>query len=359
MPQLKRVQINGFKSIKELDLELRNLNVLIGPNGAGKSNFIQSFDFLRNIVNRNLQRHVTNIGGANNLLFKGVKNTKKLFMYYDFNPNYYEITLEPNAVGGLSFYTEFVGYRSPDYDNPYWTGLTGEELGESSLYSSNERIARYVRANLEAWKIYHFHDTSPESPVKQTQPTTNFAELDQRAGNIAAFLYHLQQVNSGSYLRIVENIRIALPFFLDFYLQPSDSKGLHIRLQWRQVGTGDIYDVSVLSDGSIRYICLTTLLLQPNLPSLILIDEAELGLHPAAIIYLAAMLRKAATKTQIIVSTQSPSLVSEFEPEDVIVVDSSNEGTEFSRLDSGELKNWLENYTLGEIWNKNLIGGNP
>jgi predicted ATPase len=113
------------------------------------------------------------------------------------------------------------------------------------------------------------------------------------------------------------------------------------------------------SDGTIRFICLTTALLQPNLPSTVIIDEPELGLHPYAIEILAELINAASQKTQVIISTQSPALVDYFEPEDIIVVNRENGASTFRRLDADRLSSWLEDYSLGELWRKNVISGGP
>jgi len=109
------------------------------------------------------------------------------------------------------------------------------------------------------------------------------------------------------------------------------------------------FDVSSLSDGTLRFICLATLLLQPTQkrPSPIILDEPELGLHPYAIAMWASMVKAAATETQIIISTQSPLLLDHFEPEDILVTELEDGATTLTRLQSSELEAWLEDYSLG------------
>jgi predicted ATPase len=118
----------------------------------------------------------------------------------------------------------------------------------------------------------------------------------------------------------------------------------------------------VLSDGTLRFICLTTLLLQPKslLPDTLLIDEPELGLHPFAINLLADMLQEAAESKQVIVSTQSVELLNAFQPEDVVVVQREEDASVFKRLDKAALSDWLaDDYSLGELWKRNILGGRP
>jgi len=132
-----------------------------------------------------------------------------------------------------------------------------------------------------------------------------------------------------------------------------------IRLRWKHRGSDDTFDASDFSDGTLRFICLTTLLLQPRLPTIILLDEPELGLHPYALHLLAGMMRAASANTQIIASTQSVTLANQFSCEDLIIVDRVNDASQFRRLDEQELADWLDEYSIGELWEKNIIGGAP
>jgi predicted ATPase len=114
-----------------------------------------------------------------------------------------------------------------------------------------------------------------------------------------------------------------------------------------------------LSDGSIRFICLAAALLQPNPPSTIIIDEPELGLHPAAIVILAELIQVAAKGTQVIVATQSPALIDQFGIDDIIVANRRNGASAFQRLKEKDFTEWLKDYSVGELWAKNVIAGGP
>jgi len=134
-----------------------------------------------------------------------------------------------------------------------------------------------------------------------------------------------------------------------------------IRLEWSHLGTDAYFDASSISDGTLRFIALATLFLQPRRfrPSVILVDEPELGMHPYAITLLASLMKLASVNTQVIVATQSSLLLDHFEPEDVLVADRVHGGTRLTRLDSAELESWLEEYSLGQLWEKNELGGRP
>jgi predicted ATPase len=368
--ELERITVTGYKSIRELDLELRSLNVLIGANGSGKSNFISLFRLLNEILEKRLQRYSGSIG-ADNLLYYGRKVTSHINIELSFKtdrPNMvseYEISLIPSS-NKLIFGDEFVGFHDRNSDDvaPALIGI-GSGNGETNLFDVSgpyEATAEHVRSALQSWKIYHFHDTSSSSKMKQGQSINDNQQLQGDASNIAAFLYLLQEKYPHNYKQIVRTIKRVTPFFDNFVLRPDPLNEKNILLQWKDVNSDNLFDASTLSDGTLRFVCLATLLLQPELPSVILIDEPELGLHPYAINILAGLLRSAATKTQVIVSTQSVPLVNQFEATDILVVDREEGQSTFKHVDEAELQEWMTEYSsygLGDLWEKNILGGRP
>ena len=179
--------------------------------------------------------------------------------------------------------------------------------------------------------------------------------------NLAPFLYLLKTTQPPSYNLIRRTIQLVAPFFDDFVLEPPRLNPDKLRLEWKHKGTDKYFDASSLSDGTLRFMALATLFLQPIQfrPSVVLVDEPELGLHPYAITVLSSMVKQIASQTQVILSTQSPLLLDNFAPEDVLVADRVDEATAFTRLSSTTLTGWLENYSLGQLWEKNEIGGRP
>lgn len=172
-------------------------------------------------------------------------------------------------------------------------------------------------------------------------------------------LHALLHTQKDYYERIVKTIQLVIPFFKDFVLRPDSINSDIIRLEWQDKYSDKTFTATALSDGSLRFICMATLLLQHTLPKLIILDEPELGLHPSAIVVLAGLLKKASTRSQVIVSTQSVNLVNEFEAENIIVAETRNGASNFKRLDPEKLQDWLNEYSLGDIWEKNIIGGMP
>lgn len=231
---------------------------------------------------------------------------------------------------------------------------------ESNFKHDKSGQAYYVNPLLCEFEVYHFHDTSDRSPMKGNANIDDNITLNKNGANIASFLYYLKEKHPKHYARIEKTIASVSPFFGGFNLLPNRLNEKLIQLEWKQKGATDTYfNAYQLSDGTLRFICLATLLLQPNPPKTIIIDEPELGLHPLAIHKVAALIKKAAVNSQVIISTQSVGLVNNFEPENIVVVNRKENATEFKRLNTEELTNWLEDYSLGEIWEKNIIGGQP
>jgi predicted ATPase len=219
-------------------------------------------------------------------------------------------------------------------------------------------LAAEIIEAIRGCRVYHFNDTGPTSQVKKNGYAADNELLRPNAGNLAAVLRRLRDGDQRSYRRIVGIVRQIAPFFRDFVLEPELSPE-RIRLRWRQVGTETIFPADAFSDGTLRFICLATLLLQAELPSLIVLDEPELGLHPFAIVQLAEMLRAVSQESQILLATQSVTLINQFELADLIVVERRSGGSVFERPDSGRLHDWLSDYSLGDLWEKNLLGGRP
>jgi predicted ATPase len=324
MASLDRIRIAGFKSIRDQEVELRPLNVLIGANGSGKSNFIGVFRLLHEIVSGRLEIYVARNGGADRLLHFGRKVTEGIYLKLVFGDTSLECALIPTS-------------------------------SDSLILSGNEPLATAGYR----WQVYHFHDTSEAAKVKQTADLHDNGYLRPDAGNLAAFLYRLRMTEADAYRNITDVIRMVSPFFGDFTLQPDRLNPDKIRLEWQERGSDAYFDANSLSDGTLRFICLATLLLQPELPSLVLLDEPELGLHPYAITVLADLLRSAATRSQVVVSTQSVTLVNQLAPEDILVVDRVDGASVFRRLGQEEVATWMDDYSLGELWEKNVLGGRP
>ena len=350
--------IRGFKSIKSCDITFSKINVLIGSNGAGKSNFISAFSFLQSVLSKNLQVSVGQCG-LNSLLYNGRKVTEEIDFELFFGKSSYGFVLVPTDDNRMIFQNEYFCYDGiQDSMNSIGSGHFESRWENCSNAEIEEHLVPILRK--QNWRVYHFHGTGKNAKVKQEHNISNNKLLLYDAANLAAFLYRLRNFFRANYDEIVNTIRLVAPYFDDFILEPQEGNVEQIVLRWRQIGCEDIFNASQLSDGTLRFICLTTLLLQPHelQPATIIIDEPELGLHPYAITIFSELVHQLANEKQIIISTQSVELLNEFDAEDIIVVDRGENGSEFRRLDIDQLKLWLDgDYTLGDLWRKNILGG--
>ncbi len=366
---LKRIELSGFKSIEKMDLELRSMNVLIGANGAGKSNLVSLFDFLNAIRCQKLRDYVMRSGGAEDLLYYGAKKTPRIEVRLNFrlatSSLDYEARLASTAKGSLFFESERAVLHLAESKEPPLIDDLGVGHAESKLdqLAESELFVGAVNSMLRRCKAFHFNDTSVASRMRRSSYLHDNANLHFDAGNLAAILYKIRRARdeTPAYRRIAETIRQIAPWFDGFVLEPLEPNKTDVLLNWRDQFSDRIFGPHQLPDGALRAMALITLLLQPeeDLPSLIVIDEPELGLHPAAIVALAGLLKAVSRHSQVIIATQSVTLLEEFDAGDVIVVDREDGRSTFTRLDPERLKEWLEEYTLGELWQKNSIGGGP
>ncbi len=365
MLALDWITIQGFKSIASIErIQLTPVNLIIGANGSGKSNFVSAFSFLNTLREGNLQTSVKTAGGANRILHFGAKTTGSLLFEISFGGgvNRYKIDLIPTDDDTLVPFNEICSYwNQHKYSNPYDTGISanGREAGISS--NQGQPVASYVRGHLDRWRLYHFHDVGRSSAMKRSAPVDDNRALRPDGSNLAPFLYLLREKYPPAYGLIRSSVQAVAPFFDDFVLEPRSLESDQIRIEWKHKGSDDYFDVSAFSDGTLRFIALATLFLQPFAlrPSVIIVDEPELGLHPYAIAKLASMVKSASSQTQIILSTQSALLLDHFNPEDVLVADRVNGGTILTRLEADKWTNWLEEYSLGQLWEKAEFGGRP
>ncbi len=369
---ISKLTIKGYKSIRNLeDFELRNLNILIGPNGAGKSNFVSFFELIRAVADSQMQVYIGENGGANFLLHFGVQKTQELKVSFEFNEGVnWEFILYLTKTNDLIFREEsikcdgsFCSREDARYNGD--GNSNGKSIIDDFLFSVNQqtkgslgKTIKCIRVAIVNWGIYHFHNTGDFAEVKFPWSKRDYEYLRPDARNLSAFLLRLKKKHHHEYNFIRETIRLAAPFFDDFWLREEDDKD-DILLEWRQKGSDYPFHPSQISDGTLRFICLATALLQPNPPSTILLDEPELGLHPYALTLLAGLIQKASKQTQVIVSTQSAALIDHFEPEDIVVVERQKGESTFNRLNKADLKVWLDDYSLGELWQKNVFGGRP
>jgi len=369
MDLLKRIRIAGWKSIKNQTIDLTPLTVVIGANGAGKSNLLSVFKLLQAMFGEQprFPNYVAYHGFADSLLHYGSKQTPnaelELTWILPTGELTYLVRWAAAAAGALTFEAERLVFQQNDLFQPRVIDL-GAGHSETNLIDAaeaNDPLAQAALIWLRSCALFHFHDTSERCAARAPSLLESNRGLYPDAGNLAAMLYRFKEKEPTAYRRITATVRQIIPDFDHFVLEPSKLNEKQILLNWTHKGQDYEFGPHQLSDGSLRLIALATLLLQPiqQFPVLIALDEPELGLHPSALEILAGLAKAASSHTQVVLATQSPAFLDYFEPEDVVVVNSHAGTSEFERLDSDKLADWLANYTLGEVWAKNVVGGGP
>jgi predicted ATPase len=368
---LESIRIKGFRSLA--DIEIHNLpaaTVLIGANGSGKSNLIRFFDLLSWMLRaRRLGSFVTSHGGADDQLFRGSSVTPRM-----------EATLTMRTSGGRNEYRFALAHAQPDrlmfvdeafrftsasiHDTGRDWFLLGSGDTEAKLLETGQsggpgsHTARVITALLRSCAVYQFHDTSTHSHFKKWWDSEDSAQLRSHGGNLAAVLLRLEREDIRRYEMICYHISRVLPDFDRFELDESNGRVL---LRWKARSTEKTFGAHLTSDGSLRLFALVTLLNLPShmLPDVVLLDEPELGLHPAAISLIAGMVKQRSVDRQVIVATQSARFVDSFDLGEIIVLEIRDGRTECRRLDAPEFQRWIDEFSPGQLWEKNLLGGRP
>ncbi|OQB29496.1 MAG: hypothetical protein BWY08_01896 [Bacteroidetes bacterium ADurb.Bin174] len=364
--KLKSFTIKGYKSIESIvNFEPGPINIFIGPNGSGKSNFISFFKFLSWMLNSNgkLQEHVSYLGGANDILYDGIDITKSIDG---------EIQIE--TTSGVNEYKFSLMFAKPDRlvfkeekyrfikkgileQNIAWSSC-GVGHDEARLPEVTNKTATSILNLLKKLIVYQFHNTSDTSPMRLKWSASDGRWLKQNGENLASFLYRIEREDKQYYFRIVKYLRLILPFFDDFELYEEFGQVL---LRWKENGTNKVFNAGQASDGMLRCIALVSLLAQnpKDLPTVLFLDEPELGLHPSAIDLIAGLIKSASLHCQVFVATQSVSMVNNFDVHELVVIERKNRASVYSRPDQKSLASYLDEFTTGEIWEKNIIGGRP
>jgi predicted ATPase len=378
--KITHLTIKGFRSLKNIErLELKAFNVLIGANGAGKSNLLEFFrmlNFAFNSTEGSLQLYLARKGRASSMLFYGPQITRFMDASIQFDGekqwSRYDFSLSWGAPDELFFASELLAFKRERDTNTNELQLGSGHAESKVLDVANQTAnqwqrttARVFRDRLRKIRAYHFHDTSEEANMRLSQDVHREDYLMNNGGNLAAFLFGLKEKRPAHYRRILDTVQFIAPYIADFVVEPEALNDRFVMLRWKD-RSGTVFGPHQLSDGTIRTIALVTALLQPDetMPSIMLFDEPELGLHPHGIRMVAELLKAASEKRQVIVATQSPLLIRDYDPADIAVVEREEDrngrgATTVKRLDAAALEGWLEEYDLGQLYEKNVTGGGP
>ena len=365
LERIESIHIKGFRSLADVKLDnIPNPMVLLGGNGAGKSNVLRFFELLRETYQYRLSRFVAHGGGADDQLFGGEKETRQIHAAVRFHTglgiNDLSFMLSSDGRDRLDMENEEFHFKPCDgrgaYD--YGPGRAGPESGFCEVTHSPKGDPRAKAAIhfLRDCSTYQFNDTSRAAPIKKRWDVEDRHRLLEHGGNLGPILLRLREHHLSKYELIGRYIRLVLPEFGEFQLDEEYGKTI---LGWRSKTTGQTLGAHLTSDGSLRCFCLLTLLNLPDemLPRIVLLDEPELGLHPAAIAPISHMVKSLARRRQVIVATQSPHFVDAFGLEEMVVLELREGRTAATKTDPTRFGRLLKNYSTGELWWKGVLGG--
>ena len=380
--KIESVRIKGFRSLADVELSgLGGATVLIGANGSGKSNFIRFFEMMRWMLrSRRLGEFVGRHGGADDQLHGGTRVTARMeaeiALRADTGRNDYRFALTHTRPDRLVFTEE--AFRFSTKGCP--TDAAWQHLGSGHreaaiveaahargyhddlsphLRDANQKAARVIVSLVRSCAVHQFHDTSDTSRFKILWDVTDNNSLHTDGANLAAILLRLEREDVRRFEFVCRQIQQVLPIFDRFDLEERYGK---VALRWKARGYEKTFGAHLTSDGSLRLFALVTLLNLPPemLPDVLLLDEPELDLHPAAITLIGEMIKALAEERQVIVATQSPLLVDAFDLDEFFVLEAPDGQTKVHRLEPDRYRAWLEDdFTPGDLWLKNLLGGRP
>lgn len=363
---MESIEISGFRSIAHLKLEISSpVTLIIGANGAGKSNVVDAFELLGYTVDGGLQAHILRSGGFSSIVHRspaGLSESVGVKAWGNWNTSYagtyrngYQMRLIPGP-DDAALLEEQTFTQKDTYDSPFENDLGLARESKLRDVASFHAANRYLLEVMSGCRVFHFDDTSYSAPQLRRSSVADNETLHHDARNVAAVLLDMRQNHPANYMRVLRSVQNVAPFFEDFVLRP---EGDFVLLRWRQYGLDDVFSGSALSSGTLRFVSLAVLTQQPRPPATIVLDEPELGLHPAAIHQLADLLRSVSTTSRVVAATQSVSLLAQFTIDEVAIVERFEGSTTVTRPDREQLGGWIAEYSVGELWERNLLGGRP
>lgn len=386
---IRSFRIRNLLSIRDATLELVTpVTLLIGPNGAGKTNLLRGIELLSRLVDDTFQGEIMRGGGFSEHFFQGSPvadfdaaeqgggfDSRCFAINVDYRineqfTNGYDVQFSRGTGDTALVRERLVFHNRAKYPAPFYDGFQGNNgwlplahrsvLSAADVRSSRTGVQENIRRILTGCRVFHFDDSSSRSPVLQSCDVADNLRLHSDGRNLAAVLWRMRESDAERYAGIVRSVRVVAPFLEDFEVNPVYEGSHNTVLRWRQKGLDGIFSGERLSSGTLRFICLTVLLQQTNPPETIVLDEPELGLHPFAIYQLAEMLHEVASaERKIIVTTQSVTLANQFSLQELALVTRENGATTVNRPESEVYTQWLDDYSVGQMWENNVLNVSP
>jgi predicted ATPase len=377
---IKRIKINGFRRLEEVDLPVRPFMVLIGANGVGKSSLLDAFSLLSASATGKLNQTLSQFGGITSLLTRGRAEELSLLVDMDvpgYQPLEYELHLSPKS-SGYAISREILSQAREGYDQPFKhiDSSDGDiryfEIGQNRLVrpdwehnpveTSLSQVPKMFRQPEEMRRIlgtatqYHVLDVGPRAPVKLPQAMKPASLPGPDGEDLAPYLYYLRETDSGRFEALVDSLQAAFPDFESINFPPV-AAGM-LSMTWKDRNFRKPLYMNELSEGTLRFLWLASLLQSPALSTITMIDEPEVSLHPELLSLLGDLMREAANRTRLIVATHSDRFIRFLRPEEVVVMDIDEAGGATAAwADSLDLDAWLADYSLDEVWRMGRMGG--
>jgi predicted ATPase len=385
MNTFEQITIQGFRRLFSVSVDMRPLTVMIGANGVGKTSFLETFSLLAESAKGQLQSKISELSGLNLMVTRDkaesvaislsmpVQNQEPLRYFLKLaskSSQFYEIGQETltqqrdlNADRPLKyidsrgldikyFSTDDQKLLRPNWEhNPLETSLSQVP----KMYQEPEALRKKL-ASCSFYRSWEFN-LSPRSPVRLPQAMRPVKLPGAKGEDLVSCLYYMRETDPERFEVVEDTLSAAFPDFERLSFPPVAAGTL--TMTWKDRNFSQPLYMDQLSEGTLRFLWLVTLLLSRDLTAITLIDEPEISLHPELLRLLAHVMREAAQRTQLIVATHSDRLIRFLEPQEVLICDSENGLTTMNWGDSMDLNHWLEDYSLDQLWAMNIIGGRP
>lgn len=381
MHKVKKIRIAGFRRLREIEIEMRPLMVLIGANSVGKTSILDAVSLLSASAAGKLNVELNSLGGVTEVSTRGQSKKITLEAEMDcpgFQPLEYQLEIEAKGQGysipletlsqeKKGEYLEPFKHIDSHYNNIKYFDTNANKFvrpdwEHNPLESSLSQVPKMfnhpeeLRRTLSSVSQYHALDVGPRAPVKLPQQMKPALLPGENGEDLVSFLYNLRESNHDRYETIEDTLRAAFPGFEGLNFPPA-AAGM-LSLTWKEKQFKDPIYAHQLSEGTLRFLWLASLLQSPNLSTITMIDEPEVSLHPELLSLLADSMRETAVRTQIIVATHSDRLIRFLKPQEVVVMDIDEDGCALARwADTIDLEEWLKEYSLDEVWRMGRMGG--
>jgi predicted ATPase len=377
--RFRELSIHGFRSLNEVRLSLHPLSVMIGANGTGKTSVLDMLSLLANSAQGRLSESIADLSGLQSVLTYDRAEELRLgisMTVHNYQPLEYALSLKPQGVAYAISEEKLSQQRLPNpppflHIDSHGPDIKYYEVDQKNLVRPNweykpletslSQVPKMFqepedfRNRLSSSTFYHVLNVDSRSPVRLPQPMRPATLPGRNGEELVSCLFYLRETERTRFEAIEDALRTAFPRFdrLDF---PPVAAGT-LALAWRETGFSQPLYMHQLSEGTLRFLWLATLLQSPGLTALTLLDEPEVSLHPELLSLLADLLREASTRTQLIVATHSDRLIRFLKPEEIVLMDSTEDGmSTLTWANELDLDKWLKDYSLDELWSNGRLG---